>query len=105
MTTALVCIAKDEDCYIAEWLQYHTKLGFDEIFVYENNWRYLFKDTFKNDPVHFIPLDGKVMQLKAYNMFLRHFGNSFDWAAFIDVDEFIVNHSSASLKEQLETRS
>lgn len=40
MKTALVCIAKDEDHYIAEWIKYHTKLGFDEIFVYENSWRY-----------------------------------------------------------------
>lgn len=103
MKTALVCIAKDEDHYIAEWIKYHTKLGFDEIFVYENDWR--FHGDAGKCRVTFTPLDGKVMQLKAYNMFLRHFGNSFDWAAFIDVDEFIVNHSSASLKEQLETRS
>jgi hypothetical protein len=34
MKTALVCIAKDEDHYIDEWLLYHLKLGFSDIFVY-----------------------------------------------------------------------
>ena len=34
MKTALVCIAKDEDNYIDEWLKYHLKLGFSNIYVY-----------------------------------------------------------------------
>ena len=40
MKVALVCIAKNEDLYIDEWIDYHFKLGFDEIFVYQNNWRF-----------------------------------------------------------------
>lgn len=102
MKIAAVAIAKNEDSYLYEWLQYHLKLGFDEVFVYENNWRYVFKDAFEDDPVHFIPFDGDVMQLKAYNTFIKEHGNDFDWAAFIDVDEFIVNNTSSSLKDVLE---
>ena len=34
MTKALAAIAKDEDAYIQEWIGYHLKLGFDDIFVY-----------------------------------------------------------------------
>lgn len=102
MKIAAVAIAKNEDSYLYEWLQYHLKLGFDEVFVYENNWRYVFKDAFEDDHVHFIPFDGDVMQLKAYNTFIKEHGNDFDWAAFIDVDEFIVNNTSSSLKDVLE---
>lgn len=40
MNTALVCIAKNEDHYIDEWLQYHFSIGFTKAFVYQNNWRY-----------------------------------------------------------------
>ena len=40
MKTALVCIAKEEDNYIDEWIKYHLKLGFNDIFVYQNDWRY-----------------------------------------------------------------
>ena len=39
MKIALVCIAKNEDDYIEEWVNYHLKLGFSKIFIYENNWR------------------------------------------------------------------
>lgn len=34
MKTAIVCIAKNEDNYIDEWLKYHAKLGFDYAYVY-----------------------------------------------------------------------
>jgi hypothetical protein len=34
MKTALACIAKNEDNYIDEWIKYHTKIGFDFIYVY-----------------------------------------------------------------------
>jgi len=40
MTTALVCIAKNEDHYIEEWIAYHLKLGFDHIFIYAYNWEF-----------------------------------------------------------------
>jgi len=35
---ALVTMAKDEDFYLQEWIDYHLKLGFDDIFIYQNNW-------------------------------------------------------------------
>ena len=31
---ALIAIAKNEDNYIEEWIQYYIKLGVDEIYVY-----------------------------------------------------------------------
>lgn len=40
MKSLLLCIAKDEDLYLAEWLAYHTKLGFTNICVIQNNWQY-----------------------------------------------------------------
>ena len=39
MKTVLVCIAKDEENYVEEWLDYNHKLGFDEIIMYENDWK------------------------------------------------------------------
>lgn len=60
MKTALVCIAKDEDDYLKEWVDYHLRIGFDEIFVYQNNWRYPKGDI--TDPrVHLLELDGHRM--------------------------------------------
>ena len=103
MKKAIVCIAKDEDDYIEEWASYHLKLGFDDIFIYENNWRA--DKKLASAHVHLIPFDGNVMQLKAYNTFIKDYGNMYDWAAFIDVDEFLVNTTKVPFDELLEKRS
>ena len=94
MKVALVCIAKNEDCYIEEWVKYHLKLGFDQIFIYENDWRC----TFSDEKVTKIAFDGKVMQTKAYNHFITNFSDEYQWAAFFDVDEFLVLKKTNNVK-------
>ena len=89
MNVALVCIAKNEDHYIDEWIDYHFKLGFTKAFVYQNNWRYSGK-YISNSSVELIEFDGVNKQLDAYNNFIQNNYDKFDWAAFMDVDEFIV---------------
>ena len=86
MKVALVCIAKNEDHYIDEWIQYNKKLGFDKIFIYQNNWRTKVTDEI----VHKIEFDGECQQIPAYNHFIQTYKNDYDWAAFFDVDEFLV---------------
>lgn len=97
MNTALVCIAKDEDNYIDEWVNYHLKLGFDSIFVYANDWSYISnnEDVF----VYYIP--GKCQQTNAYNHFIQNHDDFFDWAAFFDVDEFLVLKQHKNIEEFL----
>ena len=87
LRVALVCIAKDEDDYIEEWIEYHLKLGVDEIFIYQNDWRASLKH--KRNNVHLIEFDGNCRQLPAYNDFIDKHSGDFDFAIFIDVDEFI----------------
>ena len=99
MKIVLVCIAKDEDDYLQEWLDWHFSLGFDEAFVYENNWRSSVCKDCKR--VHFIPFDGPVKQLEAYQHFMNVFSKDFDWAAFIDVDEFIMPRQDVCLRKWL----
>jgi hypothetical protein len=84
MKTAVVCIAKYEDYYLDEWLEYNHKLGFDHIFIYENDWRC----SIEKDYITKIPFDGNIQQLNAYNHFVQN-NKEYDWAAFIDCDEFI----------------
>lgn len=83
MKTALVCIAKNEDHYIDEWIDYHLSIGFSDVFVYENNWRCTNEKAIK------IPWDGEGMQVKGYNNFIEN-NTEYDWVAFFDVDEFLV---------------
>ena len=96
MKIALVAIAKDEDNYLREWLDYHFKIGFDDAYVYCNNWQphiAVPKNT------HLIDWPGEVQQLNAYNDFISKFSKDYDWALFIDVDEFFVPNQFKDAKE------
>ena len=54
---ALVTLAHKDDLYIQEWIEYNLKLGFDDIFIYQNNWKW---DGYKpNDKVHIYDYDGQ----------------------------------------------
>lgn len=97
MKVALVCIAKNEDHYIKEWVDYNFKLGFDHIFIYENDWRC----SLDNPNVSKIPFDGRSKQIEAYNNFLRHSSSEYQWVAFFDVDEFLVLKKHENVKKFL----
>lgn len=92
---ALVCIAKNEDNYIDEWIQYHTKLGFDDIFVYQNDWRW--NGNYSN--VHKYEIDGLDKQREAYNHFITNNIGKYRWAAFFDIDEFLVLKKHKNIRE------
>ena len=88
MKTAIVAIVAEWDKpYLKEWIEWHQSIGIDDIFVVTNNWDW--KPTHKN--VWSGRIDGKVKQLPAYNLWLSKLGTTskYDWAFFIDVDEFI----------------
>lgn len=92
MIVDLVCIAKSEDRYISEWINYHTSLGFDNIHIYKNDWDY----NINKKHVIEIPISGRNKQVIAYNHYLNN--SRSDWAAFIDIDEFIVIKSFNNIK-------
>ena len=96
MRTALVAIACNEDHYLREWFSYHNKIGFDDIYVYQNNWQ--FKEEVP-DYVHLIDFPGMCQQNPAYNDFISRFSKDYDWALFIDVDEFFVPNTFKDAKE------
>lgn len=95
MKVALVCIAKNEDNYIQEWIDYHKKLGYDDIFIYQNNWRCQIEEP----NVIKIEYDGEVRQVSVYNDFIQKNKTNYDWASFFDVDEFLVLKKHKNIKE------
>lgn len=97
MKVALVCIAKNEDSYIDEWIAYNKKLGFDDIFIYQNNWRW----SGESENVNKIEIDGINKQREAYNGFIRNNHSKYDWAAFFDIDEFLVLKKHDDIKSFL----
>ena len=89
MRHLLVAIAKNEDKYIEEWVNYHLNLGFDKIIIYDNNdiGSELKYSKSKVDVIH---INGvKYPQINTYNKSFLENADKFDWIAFIDLDEFI----------------
>lgn len=97
MNVALACIAKNEDYYINEWLEYNLYLGFDKVFVYNNDWDFHIDSPF----VETIPIKGRGKQEHVYNVFLNKYQNEYDWVAFFDVDEFLVLKKHDNIKDFL----
>ena len=82
----LVAVAKNESKYIKEWLDYHLKLGFDQIYLIDNgnNGRI---DT--SDPrLHIIVDSSPSIQLRAYNTIYGQLKLG-DVMCVLDIDEFL----------------
>ena len=93
MKIDLCAIAKNEGLYLEEWINFHLRIGFDSITVYDN----------ESTDGGTVPLHGRGRvhvrswptptgaspQITAYNDFLiRAMGQS-DWVMFLDIDEFL----------------
>jgi hypothetical protein len=95
MKTAICCIAKCENDYLLEWVEYHIALGFTHIYIYDNNdidgeriEDILF--NYVNTSVFIIDCRGKkAYQSTAYTEFYRKYGSKYSWIAYIDIDEFL----------------
>lgn len=91
---AIVCIAKLEEKYIEEFVKYHIKLGFKQIFIYDNEDTPTYETQLNSysQNVKVIHFPGKGMQYKALDHFTTTFmlTSSITHAIHIDVDEFIV---------------
>lgn len=101
---ALLCIAKDEDRYIKEWVDYHLSLGFDQIFVCCDNWACPLRSSGHVSVINF-PAMIRPPQMPIYNDMLDVLRGKFDWVAFFDCDEFLVLKRHDTVQEFLSGRS
>lgn len=107
-SVAIVAIAKNEGRYIEEWVRYHLSIGFDRIFLFDNEST---DDTYAKllqlshslpiDPIYFPSPGRKSPQKTAYNRALKHFARYYEWALVIDIDEFFVPWGWGSVKDYL----
>lgn len=93
---AVICaIAKNENAYIDNWVNYNLNIGFDHIYLYDNNdgkTDWVGKYITQKDKVTIINVNNvrkQFHQLICYNRFYKTRKDYFNWAAFIDIDEFI----------------
>lgn len=103
---ALCAIAKNENKYIREWVEYYKNLGISKIFLYDNNDIYgeRFEDVI-NDYIEsgFVDIidkrgiiqttdtdvTGDTLQGKCYKDCLINNINNYEWIMFFDIDEFL----------------
>ena len=108
MTCAILAVAKDEDKYLNEWIDYHLMLGFDHIYICDNN----SSDTpiiLDNDrghkitifPYHNIDFSKNFSsnQENCYNYHLEKLWDKYDYCAIIDIDEFFEFRDCSNVKE------
>ena len=109
MKVAICAVAKNENTYIDEWVRYHIDLGYDRIYLFDNNDP---KTPFVGDSispeyrdrVEIIAVQGnyRSRQFAIYNRWLQEYSDGWDWCSFIDIDEFIVT-SKGNIKDLLST--
>lgn len=105
----LCAIAKQENLYIREWVEYHLKLGFDHITIYDNNEPdgERISDVVGGYPnVNIINFRGRHQkscetQVAAYNACYKGAG-AYDWVMFMDIDEFLWFRDYDNIKSFLE---
>ena len=108
----LCVIAKNENLYAREFVEYYKKIGYDKIFIYDNNeingeyFEEVINDYVKNGFVNIINFRGRNPnsnpQVPAYRDCYQRNNKLFDWLSFFDMDEFLeINKKYNSIKDFL----
>jgi predicted O-methyltransferase YrrM len=102
--SSIVCIAKLESNYIVDFVKYHLSIGFDKIYIYDNEDTPTYKELLHNysKDIIVIHLPGnnysKAVQYYALDHFQKNYLSESTHVAHIDIDEYIVlkQHSCIS---------
>ena len=93
---AVICaIAKNENAYINDWVNWHLRIGFDHIYLFDNNESpsdYVGNFIDEIDKVTIYDVNDireENLQTKCYNKFYLENRDEFDWCLFCDIDEFL----------------
>ena len=103
---ALCAIAKNENLYIREWVEWYKNIGVDKIFMYDNNdidgehFEDVIGDYINEGLVDIIDFrgkvstqesdaDGKTTQGLAYSHCYDNYYKEYDWIMMFDIDEYL----------------
>jgi hypothetical protein len=93
-------IGKKENIYIKEFVDYYKKLGYNHIFLYDNNdinderFDEILKTEIKNNFVTIINYRGykgkkQNPQFDSYKNCYQKNHHNYDWLSFFDIDEYL----------------
>lgn len=93
MKIAVCAIMKDENQYIEEWSNHYKNLGFDHIFIYDNNSKIPLVSEKDYITIVNWPDDKFKSQSRSYLSCAKNEGKDYDYILFIDADEFYMSKS------------
>lgn len=108
--TSILIITKDENEYLIEFLEHHLNLGFDHIYIYDNNSTIPVSETIKELPSAmqskisvelYSFTDNNSFQLGCYQKWFNEHREETDWVAVIDTDELIELRKAKTISEFL----
>lgn len=105
---SIVAIAKNEGKYLAEWLAYHYALGFNHIYLYDNDStdetaEIIAKRELSSfvTRIHWPRTEHSKPQPEAYDDWLKRYSHLSEWVITLDLDEFFVPLKHNSVREFL----
>jgi hypothetical protein len=106
-SVSICAILKDEPAgHIKEWIYFHTIVGVEHFWLYDNESAVPIKETLKHEIeagiVDVINFPGRSPQMPAYTHFVYNYGKYTKYAAIIDADEFLFPKVCNSLAEVLD---
>jgi hypothetical protein len=106
---AICAVFKNEAPFLLEWIAFHRIIGFDHFVLYDNastdGGADLVHASWASELVTVIPWPQRPCQLPAYRHFIYNFAEFFEWAAFIDLDEFLHPLRDTSIVAMLQSWS
>lgn len=93
---SIVAIMRNEAPYLPEWLAFHQTVGVEHFYLYDNGSTDGSADVARlagGDAVTIVNWPGRLRQLEAYGDALVGLCGETQWAAFIDLDEFLFSTS------------
>ncbi len=102
---ALCCIVKDEAPFLKEWVAFHSLLGVEHFYVYDNMSKIpvskILRGYVPDSRLTVRRIEGSPVQIPAYGDCLRNFGPQCRWLGFLDIDEFLVPLKDSDLRAML----
>ena len=93
MRIVLCAMAKNEHLYINDWVNHYLRIGFDKIYLYDNDEidKPFIGDYIKNkDRVEIINIRGQMKEHLQHDIYTNFYNtHNFDWCLFCDIDEFL----------------
>ena len=106
---ALCAISKNENRYIKYFLENYKNLGYNHIYLYDNNdigdepiiALQIVKDLIKEDFLTVIEYRNKtgLFQTDSYHDCYRKYNSKYDWISFFDLDEYLILANNQSIQD------